>query len=115
MYDPTMDAIPQVVCIFRSTRTDHSTADYQEWSERMNRLVVTMPGYISHASFRDDASRAGITVSYFRSLEMLNAWREMPDHRAAQALGRSRFYENYEIEVAEIVRHSKWNIPVPTT
>jgi heme-degrading monooxygenase HmoA len=103
-----MGADPHVVCIFRSTRTDHSSAEYEEWSNRMDQLVVTMPGYISHASFFDTPSRTGITVSYFRSMKLLDAWREAPEHRAAQALGRTSFYEDYEIEVAEIVRHYEW-------
>jgi heme-degrading monooxygenase HmoA len=103
-----MDADPHVVCIFRSTRTDHSTADYEEWSKQMDRLVVTMPGYIGHASFFDAPSRKGVTISYFQSMQRLDAWREVSEHRAAQTLGRSRFYEDYEIEVAEIVRHSEW-------
>ncbi len=81
----------------------------------MDRLVVTMPGYISHASYRDASSRAGITVSYFQSMTMLDAWREMPEHRTAQALGQSRFYEDYEIEVAEIVRHYEWSASEPTS
>ena len=106
-----MDADAHVVCIFRSTRTKHSTEEYEEWSDRMDRMVVTMPGYMGHVSFRDDSSRTGITVSYFRSMQMLEAWRELPEHRVAQALGRSRFYEDYEIEVAEIVRHYEWTAP----
>lgn len=81
----------------------------------MDRLVVMMPGYISHVSFRDTTSRVGVTVSYFQSMSMLDEWRELPDHRAAQAQGCSRFYEQYEIEVAEIVRHYEWAAPEPTT
>jgi heme-degrading monooxygenase HmoA len=74
----------------------------------MDRLVVTMPGYIGHTSFRDDASGKGVTISYFRSMAELVAWKEVAEHREAQALGRAEFYAEYEIEVAEIVRHYEW-------
>jgi heme-degrading monooxygenase HmoA len=104
-----MSSDPHVVCIFRSVRTDHSGAEYEEWSSRMAELVVTMPGYISHASFRDDESRRGVTISYFGSMAELVAWKQVPEHLAAQALGRASFYTEYEIEVAEIVRHYEWN------
>lgn len=67
-----------------------------------------MPGYIDHVSFREESSGRGITVSYFESMASLELWREDPVHREAQALGRSNFYEEYEIEVAEIVRHHDW-------
>ena len=103
-----MSAEPHVVCIFRSVRTDHSEATYGEWSDRMDELVAAMPGYISHTSVRDVATGRGVTVSYFRSMAELVAWKNVPEHLEAQALGRSSFYREYEIEVAEIVRHYEW-------
>lgn len=103
-----MSSEPHVICIFRSTRTDHSNPEYQEWSDRMDRLVATMPGYIEHFSFRDESSRRGVTISYFASMADLAAWKEVPEHLDAQALGRASFYTEYEIEVAEIVRHYGW-------
>lgn len=103
-----MNSDSRAVCIFRSIRTDHSTDEYGEWSVRMDQLVATMPGYLGHASFRDDVSGRGVTISYFQSMEDLVAWKQEPDHRMAQALGRSSFYTEYEIDVAEVVRHYGW-------
>jgi heme-degrading monooxygenase HmoA len=97
-----------VACIFRSTRNSHSPLAYAEWSERLDQLVATMPGYIGHVSFRDESTGRGVTVSYFESMASLEHWRGDPVHREAQALGRSDFYEEYEIEVVEIVRHHEW-------
>jgi heme-degrading monooxygenase HmoA len=104
-----MNAAPHVVGIFRSTRTDHANDEYEEWSRRMDALVATMPGYIGHSSFRDTASGRGVTISYFESMAALLAWKNVPEHLEAQALGRSAFYAEYEIEVAEIVRHYEWS------
>jgi heme-degrading monooxygenase HmoA len=84
---------------------------YGEWSGRMDELVATMPGYIGHNSFRDDATGSGVTISYFQSMAELVAWKNVPEHLEAQALGRSSFYREYEIEVAEIVRHYAWSPP----
>jgi heme-degrading monooxygenase HmoA len=99
---------PHVACIFRSTRKSDSTIEYAEWSERMDRLVATMPGYLGHVSFREESTGRGVTISYFESMTTLEQWRQHSLHREAQALGRSSFYEEYEIEVAEIVRHHQW-------
>ena len=74
----------------------------------MDQIVSTMPGYITHVSFREESTGRGITVSYFESMAALEHWRDDPAHREAQALGRSNFYEEYEVEVAEIVRHFDW-------
>ena len=71
-------------------------------------MVATMPGYIDHCSFRDEASRRGVTISYFASMTDLEAWKDVPEHLNAQMLGRTSFYVEYEIEVAEIVRHYGW-------
>jgi heme-degrading monooxygenase HmoA len=103
-----MDPESHVVCIFRSVRTDHSEREYEQWGRRMDELVATMPGYLGHTSFRDVASGKGVTISYFDSMEHLVAWKEVPDHREAQSLGRTAFYTEYDIEVAEIVRHYDW-------
>jgi heme-degrading monooxygenase HmoA len=63
-------------------------------------LAKGMPGFISYKSFRaDDGERCSIVE--FESLEHLRAWREHPDHRKAQALGRERFYAEYSLHVAE--------------
>lgn len=107
-YDASMSPDRHAVCIFRSGRTDHSDAEYEEWSARMDRLVAAAPGYIGHATFRDAASGRGVTISYFESVSHLEAWKQVPEHLEAQALGRASFYTDYEIEVAEIVRHYQW-------
>jgi heme-degrading monooxygenase HmoA len=99
---------PHVACIFRSTRNHNATSEYDEWSDRMDQLVRTMPGYIGHVSFREESTGRGITVSYFESMASLVHWRENPEHQEAQAIGRTDFYDEYEIEVAEIVRHYEW-------
>lgn len=101
---------PHVACIFRSTRNDDAASEYAEWSDRLDTLVTTMPGYIGHVSFRDESTGQGVTISYFESMSSLVNWRENPVHREAQALGRTSFYDEYEIEVAEIVRHHEWRV-----
>jgi heme-degrading monooxygenase HmoA len=103
-----MNVEPHVVCIFRSTRNDHASSEYGEWSARMDQLVTTMPGYIGHDSFHNESTGRGVTISYFESMASLVHWRENLVHREAQARGRSDFYDEYEIEVAEIVRHHEW-------
>ncbi len=100
----------RVACIFRSVRTDHSSQEYARWSERIDRLVKSMPGYEGHESFREESTGRGVTISYFNDMTALSQWRVHPIHREAQALGRSHFYDEYEIEVVEIVRQYSWRL-----
>jgi heme-degrading monooxygenase HmoA len=90
--------------IFRSVRKSDFDELYAEHSERMEKLVIQIPGYISHVSFRDQLTKEGVTVSYFDSLESIKAWREHPEHKATQELALTHFYESYEIKVAKIER-----------
>lgn len=92
-----------VSVIFRSRLRRESEAEYAEWAPRMLDLAKTMPGFVSFKRFTaDDGERLALIA--FESLEDVTAWREHPEHRAAQRLGRERFYSEYTITVAEQVR-----------
>ncbi len=95
--------------IFRSTRTIDSADLYQEQTELMESLVKSIPGYLSHFGFRDSATRKGVTISYFESEDDIAEWKQVVDHIRAQELGRSDFYENYEVQVVEILREYSWH------
>ena len=101
-----------IACIFRSTRTDHSEADYRAWSARIEHLVGATPGYRSHVSLRDHVTRQGVTIAYFDDLESIARWRDQVDHVRAQQLGRERFYEEYVVQIAPVVREYAWPRPL---
>jgi heme-degrading monooxygenase HmoA len=52
-----------------------------------------------------------LTIVRWQDLETPRQWRENPEHRAAQAAGRARWYEFYELEVAEVMRESHFARP----
>jgi heme-degrading monooxygenase HmoA len=74
----------------------------------MENLVKSISGYISHYSQRDAQTREGITVAYFDSLEAIKVWREHPEHKATQELGRTHFYESYDVKVVKVEREFRW-------
>ena len=100
-----------VACIFRSKRTSHSEEEYQIWSQEMDELVREMPGYLRHVSFRDATTNEGVTISYFDDVGAIGRWHEHPRHVQAQALGRQMFYDEYSIEVVEVLRQYGWSRP----
>jgi heme-degrading monooxygenase HmoA len=92
-----------VTVVFRSRLRDPDDAEYAELAPRMVDLAKTMPGFVSFERFTaDDGERLSLIA--FESLEDVDGWREHPEHRAAQRLGRERFYSEYTITVAEQVR-----------
>lgn len=97
------------VVIFRSTRRLDNEEQYAAWAERLDELVRTIDGYISHDSYRDPQTQRGVTLSYFASEEVIKQWREHPVHLEGQELGRTHFYEDYSIEVAVVERSYEWS------
>ena len=92
------------VVIFRSTRNLDDGQLYSEWSRKMEDLVKTVDGYENHFSFRDSITREGVTVSYFTSLDAISRWKSLTEHQRAQQLGRESFYEQYSVQVCEVLR-----------
>ncbi len=99
-----------VVTIFRS-RLDPAQADsYYEVAARMRTLAESMPGFISFKTFSaEDGER--VSIIEFESEKALRAWREHPEHRKAQELGRTMFYAEFQIQVCSIVRQYGSRLP----
>jgi heme-degrading monooxygenase HmoA len=92
-----------VVTIFRSRLSPEHAAAYYEMAARMRTLAESMPGFISFKTFKaEDEER--VSVIEFASEETLRAWREHPEHRKAQELGRTAFYAQFQIQVCLVVR-----------
>jgi heme-degrading monooxygenase HmoA len=92
-----------VVILFRSRLTAEAGDDYRQMAAEMLATAREMPGFIEYKVFRaEDGER--ISVIWWKDLETLAAWRNHPRHRVAQKTGRERWYQNYNIEIAEVVR-----------
>ena len=92
------------VVIFRSTRNLDDGKLYSVWSRKMEDLVKTIHGYEHHFGFRDSDTREGVTVSYFTSLDAISQWKSLSEHQKAQQLGRESFYEQYSVQVCQVLR-----------
>jgi heme-degrading monooxygenase HmoA len=101
-----------IVVVFRiAHRADLATAEYEELGARMGEIVGAMPGFLG----MDYAPTEGgeLLVARFDSHEALDAWREEPEHKIAQQLGRERFFAHYKIEVCEVVRSYEFDASDP--
>lgn len=93
---------PYYAVIFTAQRSAGDRG-YGRTAERMMQLAAEQPGYLGVESTRD-ADGFGITVSYWESLEAIAAWRANAEHQIAQAMGKSTWYEHYELRVARVER-----------
>jgi heme-degrading monooxygenase HmoA len=92
-----------VITIFRSRLRPEHHQEYERWAARMENLASGMPGFISIKTYTaQDGER--VSIVEFQSEETLDAWRDQPDHRQAQELGKKSFYSEYRIQVCQPVR-----------
>lgn len=89
--------------IFTSQRTERDGEGYGEMAEIINTLAQQQPGFLSVESVRNDEGR-GITVSYWESLEAIQAWKDNAKHLTAQQLGKGKWYTNYQVEICQIIK-----------
>lgn len=44
-----------------------------------------------------------LAISYWPSKESIVAWKQNPEHQQAQALGKSKWYQSYQVQVVEVL------------
>jgi heme-degrading monooxygenase HmoA len=78
---------------------------YLDLAAELRPLLEKQDGFISIERFASLADPDKLmSVSFWRDEEAVAAWRRVEQHRAAQAQGRARLFENYRIRVAEVLR-----------
>lgn len=99
---------PYYAVIFTSRRRAAAPDDgYDEAATRMEALARQQPGFLGMESARDGL---GITVSYWRDLDSVHAWKRVAEHAEAQRRGRESWYERYEVRVARVERSYAWTV-----
>lgn len=92
-----------IVTIFRNRLRPEHEAEYYPFAAQVRALAEKMPGFIAQKSYKsDDGER--VSIVEFVSEETHRAWREHPEHRVAQELGRTKFYSEYHVQVCSLAR-----------
>jgi heme-degrading monooxygenase HmoA len=96
-----------VVVVFRSRLSAEAGDDYSDMAAEMLATAKEMPGFVEFKSFKaDDGER--VSLVYWQDHETMAAWRAHPRHRVAQSTGRAKWYAEYRIEVADVVRGNRF-------
>ncbi len=81
---------PYYAVIFTSIRTDKGEKEYTKMAELMLNLAKQQSGFLGEESARN---AVGITVSYWKDLESIKAWKQQTDHKLAQQKGKTDWYK----------------------
>ena len=101
-------SLPYYAVIFNSTLATEDPA-YQDTAKQMETLAAQQPGYLGIDSARRGAN--GITVSYWKTKEDIQAWRSQLEHQVAQQRGKDHWYQHYRIRVAKVERDYEYTNP----
>ena len=79
--------------------------DYLGIAADLKPLLETIDGFISIERF-ESLSEPGklLSLSFWYDEEAVKRWRTMEQHRAAQAKGRSRIFDDYRLRIASVIR-----------
>ena len=92
---------PYYAVVFTALRTDGDHG-YSETVALMQVLAKAAPGYLGLESAQEGEFE--VTVSYWRDLDAIAAWKRQLDHAGAQRLGRERWCGAYQVRIARVER-----------
>jgi heme-degrading monooxygenase HmoA len=87
--------------IFRA-EINELDAEYSDMTARMRELALNDYGCLEFFSTTDGSVR--VAISYWPDLDSIKAWKNNIEHQQAQALGKSRWYRSYQVQVVEVLR-----------
>ncbi|TXH59677.1 MAG: antibiotic biosynthesis monooxygenase [Thiothrix sp.] len=90
------------VVIFRATVRELD-AEYATTAQRMRELALNEFGCLEFHAVTEGQHE--VALSYWPDEASIRAWKNHPEHVLAQQTGKSRWYETYNVQVAEIKRH----------
>ena len=74
---------------------------YDETVQRMHELAKGSSGFLGMESAGNDFE---ITVSYWKDEESILHWKQNAKHQVAQEMGKSKWYEAFQVRVARVER-----------
>jgi heme-degrading monooxygenase HmoA len=102
--------VGESITVFRSRLRDDVPDRYFALAAELHERAKGFPGFVEFKQFvADDGER--VTLVTFDNAEHEAAWRDDPDHRAAQEEGHERFYTEYDVTVCEAQQRHVWTRP----
>lgn len=99
MHEIASTPAPPYYAVIFTTILKSSDPAYEETAEQMLKLAKQQDGYLGFESARDEL---GISVSYWRDLDSIKAWKNQLDHQQAQIKGRQDWYQSYQVRIARV-------------
>ena len=94
-----------VAVIFEVIPKEEGRAEYLAIAESLRAHLTKTPGFISIERFQSLSDPDKIlSLSFWQDEEAVAQWRNLEEHRIAQAKGRNSVFLDYRIRVGQITR-----------
>ncbi len=91
--------LPYYAVIFTSVRTEGDNG-YAGLAHEVLELARQQPGFLGFESARNEL---GVSVSYWKDLDSIRAWKEHAVHRQAQQRARD-WYQSFRVRICKVER-----------
>jgi heme-degrading monooxygenase HmoA len=94
-----------IAVIFEVWPADGRKQAYLDIAAALRPLLEQIDGFISIERF-ESLSEPGkiLSLSFFRDEAAVQTWRNIAEHRAAQAQGRTGVFRDYRLRIAGVIR-----------
>ena len=94
-----------IAVIFEFTAAEGRFADYKQLAEGLSAEVRDFDGFLSIERFQsiNDPARF-VSLSFWRDEQAVRNWRNLQQHRQAQAKGRGGIFSAYRLRVCQVLR-----------
>jgi heme-degrading monooxygenase HmoA len=94
-----------IAVIFEVTPNAGHGDEYFATAAQLRPLLQKIDGFLSIERFESlTAPGKVLSLSFWRDEAAVAAWRNVPEHRAAQHVGREAIFADYRLRVAHVVR-----------
>lgn len=94
-----------IVMVFEFDVEPKEYEAYLQESADLRQHLAQIDGFISVERFESQTTPGRfVAIGYFETEDAVTQWRNLPAHRRAQALGRSRFFTRYRLVMAKALR-----------
>ncbi len=94
-----------IAVIFEVEPKEGFTQSYLDHAAILKPTLEKMDGFISVERFESLAQPGKyLSLSFWRDEEAVKGWRNTPEHRHTQGIGRTQTFADYRLRVASVVR-----------
>lgn len=90
--------LPYCAVIFTSELSEDSNGNYEK-AQQMEELAKKQDGFLGMDSAR---SELGITISYWKSMEAVTAWKNNIQHTKAKKQGIKQWYKSDQLPICSV-------------